>query len=53
MVFKINRKPFNCSVCLAGWFALFLMLFPWLDTPFYMSAAMVAVILLASIMKKI
>lgn len=53
-----KRKPFDCSVCLAGWFtlALFLFPYPFVKIPFYMAAAMVAVVLITKIialMKKL
>ena len=54
-IFKVlDRKPFNCEVCLAGWFSLILNLGSyWLTVPFKMSAAMVLAILITAIIKKV
>lgn len=46
-------KPFNCEVCMAGWFTLLLFLTPeWVEVPFYMSAAMILTIWVTKLMKK-
>jgi hypothetical protein len=51
VVLRINRKPFNCSVCLAGWFTLLLYLLPFLKPPFLMASAMVGIIALNKLIK--
>jgi len=54
-IFKaLNRKPFTCEVCLAGWFALILNLETyWLHIPFRMSAAMILAFVLTKLLRKI
>ena len=54
IAFRIQRKPFNCEVCLAGWFTLLLFILPsWFDVPFYMAGAMMMAVVVKSIMKKL
>ena len=50
-----RRKPFNCEVCLSGWFTLCLCAgrVYWLEVPFRMAAAMVVTILLTNLMRKL
>jgi len=52
---KLNRKPFNCEVCLSGWFTLLLSTgyYRFEIIPFKMSAAMVITILLTKLLSKI
>jgi hypothetical protein len=49
---RFDKKPLNCSVCLAGWFCLILSV-PSLSiyTPFYMAVAMILQVPLTKIMK--
>lgn len=52
--FKLNRKPFNCVKCMAGWCSLPLGLIAgetWY-LPFIMFVAMVAAILLTNLINK-
>lgn len=54
LLFRINRKPFNCHTCLAGWFCLVLNIgHYWLEVPFLMAASMMVAALFNSIMRKI
>lgn len=54
MVFKVNRKPFSCHVCMAGWFTLLLFILPgWFEVPFYMCASMMVAAVFKYLMKKI
>lgn len=46
----LNRKPFACETCLAGWLAIPYCWHEW-RTPLYMAGAMVLVIFLNEIMK--
>lgn len=48
----MNRKPFACEVCMAGWFTLFMYWINWM-TPFRMAAAMIITIILTKAMNKI
>lgn len=51
---RLNRKPFNCDVCLSGWFSLILNLGGyWLLVPFKMAFAMVLTVFLSYIIRKI
>lgn len=54
MIFKWNRKPLNCDVCISGWFCLLLSVpyVYWLHIPFYMAAAMVTTAVLNSVLKR-
>lgn len=49
---KLNFKPFNCAVCLSGWFTLALMGFTWLTIPM-MCIAMVGQIILSGLINKL
>ncbi len=47
----LNRKPFACDVCMAGWLALPYCWHGW-RTPLYMAGAMVCVIALNKILDR-
>ena len=50
----LNRKPFSCDVCLAGWIAGILSLLVYFDLPYAildMPVAMVGVILLNKLIR--
>ena len=49
---KLNFKPFNCAVCLSGWFALFLTGLHWYAIPM-MCFAMIGQIFLAGLIRKL
>jgi len=50
----MNRKPFVCEKCMAGWFCLFSSLsYDWYLIPLMMAAAMVTAIFLTWTLKKL
>lgn len=54
VISAMNRKPFACETCMAGWFT-FLLCFGdyWLYVPFRMAVSMIIAIFLTSLIRKI
>lgn len=55
---KLNFKPFNCTVCMSGWFAFIIMLltdnsYTLIQMASFMSIAMIGQILLNGIINKL
>lgn len=51
---RFKYKPFNCEVCLAGWFTLLLSIghYRWFEVPFFMCVGMVFSVLLTKLLAK-
>lgn len=49
----LNRKPFACETCMAGWFTLILAFGDyWLYMPFRMAVSMIIAIFLTALIRK-